>query len=301
LEGPIIESVLVTGSTGFIGTHLINELSNRNVNLTITGRKNIDKPNYLKADITNRDEVKKIVKNVDCVIHLAAASLSESQQDPEKGVKVNVNGSLNILEECISNDVKRIIFLSSATVIGESKLTKVNEDQICNPKDIYSASKLAVEGYLRSYYEEYGLKYTIFRLFNAYGPRNDFERGGLIPIVMTKIYNEDEITLHGDGGNGRDFIYVDDVAKIIADSIKLKKETDIVNLGTGDLTRLIDAINMIGEVIGKKPLIRYEPVSKPDTRSYCADIKKLNQYLGYLPSVDFHEGIKRTFNWFINR
>ena len=273
----------------------------RDIELIISGQKDINKPNYIKADITKKEEVAHIVDDVDGVIHLAAMSLGDSQKNPEQGVQVNVMGSLNLLEECVKKGVKKFIFASTASVIGMSEKNCVDESVQCTPNDIYSVSKLAVEGYLKTYYETYGLKYTALRLFNVYGPNQGLKSGGLISNTISKITEGQELTIFGDGNNSRDFIYIDDVVKIITDFINTDKGIGICNLGTGKLTKIIDVINIIGEVMGKKPLIRYEPVSSPDTRSYCSDTKKLIHSIGYTPSISFREGIKKTVEGYQNR
>ena len=244
------------------------------------------------VDISDFNKIKKYFKGISWVFHLAAlADIVPSIKNPMEYHRSNVDGTINVLENARINNIKKFIYTASSSCYGIPDKYPTPETAPINLEYPYAVTKYLGEKYSLSWNRIYNLPVISLRLFNVYGPLQSEESRGLIPTVINRISKGEEITIYGDGNNGRDFVYVNDVVKIITDVINMDKGIGIFNLGSGKLTKINDVVNTIGKVAGKKPLIRYEPVSTPDTRSYCADTTKLLKYIGYMSSTKFHEGI----------
>ena len=169
--------VLIIGSEGFVGYNLIDGLSDKFQILTSDIIKKDACNNYTQCDITNYDQVINTVKNVDVVINLATHSLLSSLESETENAQVNIIGLLNILQACRKNDIKKMIFTSASSLIGEPQSFKVSENHTTTPKTAYGVTKLASEHYLRLFQELYGIDFIIFRFFNIYG---SYQKNGLI-------------------------------------------------------------------------------------------------------------------------
>ena len=175
--------VLIIGSEGFVGYNLVDGLSEKFQILTsdITEKNGLD--GYTQCDITNYEQVVKTVKGVDVVINLATHSLVSSLGEETRNAEVNIIGLLNILQACRENNIKKIIFTSASSLIGEPESLKVPENHPTKPKTAYGITKLASEHYLRLFQELYKINFVIFRFFNIYGP---YQKNGLIPSLYKK-------------------------------------------------------------------------------------------------------------------
>jgi len=281
-------TVLVTGGAGFIGSHLVEELLNQgkevivldnlSVGKYILRRKNYD---FIKGDVTNLKIFSKLPHNVDIVFHLAALTdARESIKKPNLYFKVNVTGSFNILEFCRKNDAK-IVFTSSAAVYGDYK-RPVKEDDTCRPLSPYGEYKLIVEELIKRYNKFYGVTYTIFRIFNVYGPRAN---SGVIKNLIEALLNNKPFYLYGDGKQKRDFIYVKDVIEVLVQHNKVNNI--ILNIGTGKSTSLLELIKLCNKLKVKKCAKQ-----EGDIDISITDISKLKQYFPDLEFVNVKKGLK---------
>jgi len=294
--------VVVFGATGFVGRNMVEALSKTNIDFIasdVTETKFSKDVNYIKADLLKPNEVENVVKDLDVIIHLAASGLPFSLKNPKLNMDINIGGTLNILDAARKHGVKKVIFSSASSIVGNVTYNPVDEKHPCVPKTPYAVAKYAIENYLRVYQEIYGLNYLIFRFFNVYGPKQYIESGALIPNVLKKIINGEEVTLTGDGSSTRDFIYVGDVVDALikaANEEKIKNE--IVNLGTGVETSIKEIVTICGKVTGIEPKIKYVPSRPGEISNFRADMSKFKKIFGYVPKIGAEEGIIKTYEWF---
>ena len=177
--------IIITGGSGFIGSHLAAQLKKEH-NVTIFDvKKNVSDIDFIEGDVTNLDSVKNSITDCDLVIHLAASlGVVNVERDPVQTLDINLGGTKNVLEACRTNNIKKIIFSSSSEVYGEPAKIPIKENDPITPITTYGISKLASEEYIKSYSKSYGMQYTIFRLFNVYGAMQDTQ--WVLPAFVDK-------------------------------------------------------------------------------------------------------------------
>jgi len=296
-------TVLITGSAGFVGRNLVKVMKDRNIELLATDIINspFDDVEYVKLDITNREDVFKVFKDygISFVFHLAAHPLSASIKEPVRNAMINIIGSLNIMDASREFGVEKIIFSSASSIVGEVMKNPVSEDHPCKPKTPYGVAKFCVEHYLRVYQELYGLDYVIFRFFNVYGPYQYPSSGALIPVVMERIIKGQEVVIYGDGSTARDFIYVEDIADFYVETMRQRNiKNEVFNMGTGKLTTVKEVVELIAKVVGKEPKIVYRPKKPGEIMNFSADVTKLKDFFGKVPKTTLEEGLRKTYEWF---
>lgn len=276
-----MNSIIVTGGCGFIGTNLTRHLTEKGYDVRVvddlsTGQKtNLDGVGVScsTADVRSKG-LESVMKGVEVVAHLAAiASVPHSEVYPVATWDVNVNGTLNLLELCRVCKVRRFIFISSSAVHGHS---------------IYGASKLAGEALCDSYNVTYGLQTVCLRLSNVYGDYSGNK--GVIPIFLNLIKEGKPLTIYGNGHQARDFVYVGDVCRVI--EIALEHGNGVYEIGTGVATRLHKLVEILESITKKNVVTRHERFRKRDILYSAADICKAREILGYEPSVDLRTGLK---------
>jgi len=286
-------TILITGGAGFIGSHLADELVKRRAKVIVfdnlsNGQKDNINTNaiFIKGDIRNYKSLEKIKEKIDIIFHLAALTdVRESIEKPNLYFQNNVVGSFNILEFCRRHDIEKIVFTSSAAVYAES-LSPLKEDETPKPSSPYGIQKLIVENLIKNYNETYGISFTIFRLFNVYGPR---ARKGVIKNLIDCLKNNKPFHLYGNGNQVRDFIYIRDAIKILLMHHKFKNE--IVNVGTGKPTSINQLINYVQDMTKIKLKIIYHPSIKGEIKKSVADISKLKKKIKFKP-IDIKSGIE---------
>ncbi len=304
--------VLVTGGAGFIGSHLCEKLLAEGFDVRIiddfsTGKdSNLDpfrnKVNIVKSSITDLSSVKKVMKDVDTVFHVAAqASVSVSVKNPVHDANVNIIGTINLLEESVRNGVETFVFVSSGgAVYGNARVIPTPETEPREPVSPYGTSKAAGELYVEYHARVNGLKYTIVRPGNIYGPRQDpFGEAGVISIFLEALKQDQPLHVFGDGKNTRDYLYVGDLVDFIYLSGRNPKNTAI-NAGTGKETSVLELVSFMKEVTGKEAKVIHDPPRPGDARRSCLDITKAKELLGWSPKVELREGIRLTWEWIIN-
>ncbi len=301
--------ILVTGCAGFIGSNLCEKLIELNtyevygldINNLPVDFKYKDKIVFYKEDILNNDLVS--IKNIkpDVVIHLAAvAGVSESCIIPKKYVDININGTINVIDNCIKNNVNKIIYASSSSIYGNTDNIDTYEstDTLQSP---YSITKKCSEMIFDYYSRFYDLNILGLRFFSVYGPRC---RKDMAPyIFINNILNDKPISINGDGNILRDFTYIDDIIDGILKSIlylnKNKISHQLFNLGNGNSITINNFIKKIENLTNKKAKINYDLQKKYDNLKTCADLKKSNEILNYKPKIDIELGLKLTIDYFI--
>ncbi|MDR2426237.1 MAG: NAD-dependent epimerase/dehydratase family protein [Endomicrobium sp.] len=301
--------ILITGGAGFIGSNIADaavENSHKIVildNLSSGKKENINKKaKFYKADIVNAKKVSEIFKREkpDIIIHCAAQiDVRKSVSDPKHDAKINILGSLNILKACVENRVKKVIFASSGgTIYGECGLKAPDENAFPNPLSPYGIAKYSVENYIKFYSEIHGIKYTILRYGNVYGPRQDPKgEAGVIAIFALKMLNNEAVTVFGDGRQLRDYVFVSDVVNANLKAIT-KADNQIINIGTGKAAALNDIVMLMSKLskTDKRPV--YKPKREGELFKSFLNIKKAAKVLMWKPKININQGIKDTIDYF---
>lgn len=303
------KNILVTGGLGFIGSHIVDELIDNNFVIIIddnsTGKvENLKNPNHpnlkiIEKDINNVD-LEILLKDIDYVFHLAAVvSVPLSVDDPIKCNDVNINATVKLLDSCRKNNVKKIIFSSSSAVYGDTNNIPIRETEPLLPKSPYAASKAGCEFYLKSFYESYGLNYTILRYFNVFGPKQDknSQYAAVIPNFISSLLEGEQPIIYGDGTQTRDFIFVKDV--VMANIMACESDYNgVVNVASGKKLSINELYEIIVETMGADVEAKYLPERKGDIKYSLADVSNLSKINCNFHLSNFNNQLKETINWF---
>lgn len=310
-------SFLITGGAGFIGSHIVNYLVKHKAgrvlvldNLTTGFLENIEphiKNNsieFLKGDISHQNVCVNATANIDFVLHQAAlGSVPRSIKDPLTTHQVNVNGFLNMLTASKDNKVKRFIYASSSSVYGSDLGLPKFEDKVGNPLSPYAVSKKTNELYAKVFYETYGFETIGLRYFNIFGPQQSpaGEYAALIPKFIKALLSNEEPTIYGDGEQARDFTFVENAvqANIKALFADEKAVGEVFNIAVGDKTSVNELFQYLKATAGINLNAKYGALRPGEIRDSLADIAKARKYLNYEPTVAVEEGLKKTFDWFV--
>ncbi|MBN1896565.1 MAG: NAD-dependent epimerase/dehydratase family protein [Candidatus Aenigmarchaeota archaeon] len=295
-------SIVVTGGAGFIGSWIAEYLRADN-NVTVfdnlsTGKKG-NVPNgveLINGDIRHENELIKAFKGADVVFHQAAnVQIPLSIENPSFDSDVNMRGTLNVLEACRKNDVKRVVYASSSALYGNPEKIPTPEDTIPNPLSPYGLSKLTGEYYMKIYSSLYGIETVSLRYFNVYGPRQnpDSPYSGVLSVFSKNIKESRGLTVFGDGRQRRDFVSVKDVVEAnILSATKDNVSGLAFNIGTGIALSLNDVISTLGRITGKNLNVIYRERRQGDAKKSCADISLAKEKLGFTPKVELEEGLR---------
>ncbi len=312
-----MQTILITGGAGFIGSHLCERLledGNKiicvdNLNdfyspdtkkknlITLLKNKNFT---FYKEDILNKKNIENIIKKeeIEKIIHLAArAGVRPSLKEPTLYSKVNIEGTLNLLEATRNSEIKQFIFGSSSSVYGISSKTPYTEEDCADqPISPYATSKRAGELFCFNYSHLYKIPITCLRFFTVYGPR---QRPEMAIHKFTHLINKGEkIPMYGNGKTKRDYTYITDIIDGITSSIEKQFDFEIFNLGNSQTTQLRHLINLIEKNLDKTADIEKLPEQTGDVPITYADINKSKKQLNYNPKIPIEEGIKKFTNWF---
>jgi UDP-glucose 4-epimerase len=305
--------ILVTGGAGFIGSHLVEHLSELGARVVVLDnfrngrRENLRFPNaesleIIEGDIVDAATCQRAMRGIDTVFHLACLGLRHSLHSPVENHQVNALGSLNVLEAARAAKVERFVYVSTSEIYGRAREFPITENCTPWPLTVYGSSKLAGEHYARSYFECYQLPVICVRPFNNYGPRSHFEgdSGEVIPRFILRALAGLPPVIFGDGGHTRDFLYVKDCAAMltcIASADTLVGE--VINLGYGEETRIDALAQAVLDVTGRtdlKPI--YEAPRPADVPKLWVDTTKLRRAVDYSPRISLREGIGFTLDYF---
>jgi len=301
--------VLVTGGAGFIGSHIVDKLIEKGFevfiidNLSTGKRENInEKAKFVCGDINDERLLNNLFKenNFSYIFHLAAQiSVSNSVREPVKDAQVNIIGSLKLIKKSIESGVKKIIFSSTGGAIyGEAETFPTTEEVFPKPVSPYAIAKFSVENYLRFAKREFGLNYTILRYSNVYGPRQDpCGEAGVVAIFSSRMLQNKNTIIFGDGKYIRDYVFVSDVAQA---NIKAMENGDgrIFNISTAKGTSVIELFQILKELTGYRKAPFYKPEREGDVRKSVLSYEKAKRELKWEPKINIDEGLKSTVEWF---
>ena len=304
---------LVTGGAGFIGSNLVAELLRRGWQVRTLDDFSAGKHEHLKGipsdrfelregDIRNLQVCEQACRDMDYVFHQAAIrSVPRSVDDPQTTNEVNVRGTLNMLQAAQKAGVRRFVYASSSSVYGDTTQIPQEETQLPQPVSPYAVSKLAGENYCLCYAKTTKLETVSLRYFNVYGPNQDPESkySALIPAFLAQAGRGEPFEVHWDGLQARDFSFVDDVvgANLLAAQVaNVSGET--FNVAGGKSISVLDVAEAVVKIICKDPGRRHTDRRQGDVRTTWASIERARKLLGFKPSVDFEEGLRRAVEYF---
>jgi len=302
-------SYLVTGGAGFIGSHLAEELLRRGhrvrvVDNLVTGkRRNLDQisaADFVEGDLADRSVAERAAAGVDYVLHQAAIpSVPRSVNDPITSNTANVTSTLNLLVAARDAGVKRLVYAGSSSAYGNTAALPKREDMPANPLSPYALQKFVGEQYGRLFTELYGFPTVTTRYFNVFGPRQDpgSPYSGVISLFATALPAGKQPTIYGDGEQTRDFTYIANVVDGVLKACEAPKAAgQVVNVATGQRISLNDLLRTLNTIVGSNLQAIYKDARAGDVRDSQADISKAKALLGYSPSVDLEEGLRRTLS-----
>ena len=310
--------ILVIGGAGFIGSFVVSELLKTKVkkivifdNLARGKTGNIEDslkdsrcelyPNG--GDIRDVDILNDAMRGIDGVIHLAAMWLLHCKDFPRTAFHVNIEGTFNVLEACVKNNVKRLVYSSSASVYGDASEVPMTETHPFSNKNFYGATKIAGEAMCRAYHDRYGLSYVGLRYMNVYGPHQDQTAAytGVIPIMLNKIDANEVPTINGDGTQAYDFIDVEDVARCNVCSLEAEATDEFYNVGTGVQTSIKALCDAILNLKKSNLEVSFNPYSEDDARRLVQNRigcpRKAELELGFKYKYDLQSGLKKLIEW----
>jgi UDP-glucose 4-epimerase len=307
-------NLLVTGGAGFIGSHLCDALLARGENVTAlddlsTGsREHIPAGvELVEADVADADELDRALagRSFDAVFHVAGqASIATSFADPGRDLRVNVAGTLNVIDRCLAAGVPRLVHASSMTVYGEPEEVPTPEGALCRPVSYYGVTKYAAERYVHvaAARSDVSLSVTSLRMFNVYGERQSLSNPyqGVLAIFIGNVLRGEPITIHSDGRQTRDFVYVRDAVDAWLRILDTPETGAVYNVGSGRETTISELAEAVLRAFGESPAtweIRREPAQEGDLRRAAADVSALREATGWQVSTPLEEGMARTIAW----
>jgi UDP-glucose 4-epimerase len=304
--------VLVTGGAGFIGSHLVRALLRQGAMVRVlddfsTGKRRnlagvLPSSEIIEGSLTDPRSVAAAVAGVDFVLHQGAIpSVPRSIDDPAASHAANVEGTLTLLLAARDAGVRRLVYASSSSVYGDPARLPVEESFPTNPLSPYAVQKLAAEQYCRVFHRVYGLSTICLRYFNVFGPGQDPEStyAAVIPRLISTALDGRPFTVHGDGGQSRDFTFVDNVVRANLLALTARDGSGrVFNVACGSSVSLNQIIAEIGGIGGRDLCVAYGLPRAGDILHSRADISAAAQVLGYEPLVSVREGLRRTFDWF---
>src|SRR3989344_2443215 len=306
-------NIVITGGGGCIGSNTVDQLVQekpariiildnftRGVKLNLENAVKSKIARIVEGDIRDQKLVDKVLKKADYVFHMAAIRITRCAEEPRLCQEVLVDGSFNVLESCVKNKIKKIIFSSSASVYGDPSYLPMDENHPFNNTSAYGAAKIATEEMLKAFRKMYSLNYVILRYFNVYGPRMDIF-GVYTEVLINwldKIDKGESPVVHGDGKQALDFVFVEDVARANLLALKSSVNEGVYNVGTGKLTSLTELVDLLVELTSSKAKPIYKTdVKRPYVQKRSADIEKARKELDFMYKTTVREGLKKLIAW----
>jgi len=305
---------LITGIGGFIGSSIARALLSRGeavrgLDNFSTGKKEnlaeiAGQIEVHEADITDLDAMHRACKGVDFVLHQAAIpSVPKSVLDPLGSNRANVDGTVNVLIAARDAKAKRVVYAASSSAYGDTPTLPKREGMKPDPISPYAVAKLASEHYMVSFFRCYGLETVCLRYFNIFGPRQDPSSpySGVLAKFITQMLKGEQPTIFGDGEQSRDFTYIDNAvnANLLACKADASKAAgEVFNVATGRRVTLNETFKALQPLTSYSGQVKYGAARGGDVKHSLADVSKAEAGLGYRPTVDFEEGLRRTVEWY---
>lgn len=306
--------VVVVGGAGLIGSHVVEELlkepvrevvvydnfvRGRTENLSEALKDSRCKIFELGGDVCSTDLLDKAFEGTDAVVNLAALWLLHCHEYPQSAFEVNIRGTFNVLQSCVKNKVKRLVYSSSASVYGDALQEPMAEDHPYNNWTFYGATKIAGEHMMKAYHKRYGLEGVGLRYMNVYGPRQDYQ--GAYIAVMMKILDSidrgEQPVVYGDGSQAYDFVHVCDCARANVCALKSDQKFGFYNVGRGIKTSIKELAEILLELTGSKLSIHYEPAGQTFVTNRVGTTMAAERDLGYKWTIELREGLQSLIEW----
>lgn len=310
--------ILVIGGAGFIGSYVVSELLKEDVaEVVVYDNLARGKKEYLEeslkdprctffpigGDIREIDILNDAMKGKDYVFCLAAMWLLHCKDYPRTAFEVNIAGTFNVLEACVNNNIKKLVWSSSASVYGDAVELPMTESHPFNNKNFYGATKIAGEAMAAAFNDRYGLQVIGLRYMNVYGPNQDQTAAytGVVPIMLNKIEANEAPVINGDGSQAYDFIYVEDVARCNVAAMKSEVTFGMYNVGTEVQTSIKELCDTILKLKNSNLKVIYKPYSADDARALVQNRigskEKAEKELGFLYSFNLEQGLQKLIDW----
>lgn len=308
------KKLVVIGGAGLIGSHTVDLLTKEDVgeivvydNFVRGSMENLSSALWdprvkifeAGGDICHTDILNEALKGADGVFHFAALWLLQCHEFPRAAFDVNIQGTFNVLEACLAQDVKRLVYSSSASVYGDAVEEPMTEEHPFNNKNFYGATKIAGEAMAHAYHHRYGLPYVGLRYMNVYGPRQDYH-GTYIVVIMKMLDAIDRgepLKVYGDGSQAYDFVYVGDCAAANLCAMKGDTVDRYYNVSTGIRTSIKELAELLIRMTGTKQGIEYVPEGLTFVKSRIGCPKRAKEEIGFEAKVDFEEGLRVLMEW----
>ncbi|MBP8036575.1 MAG: NAD-dependent epimerase/dehydratase family protein [Negativicutes bacterium] len=297
--------VLVTGGAGFIGSHIVDQLLAEGHQVVVvddlsTGSLDNVNPqaSFVRLSVLDGELLGLFEREkFDAALHLAAQTIvGSSLEHPDIDARVNVLGTLQVLEGCRQHGVERIIFASTAAVYGDTADLPVPEEAPGQPASFYGLSKLTAERYIQMYHALYGLNYLILRYANVFGERQgDRGEGGVVSIFAGCLCRNNRLNIYGDGGQTRDFVYVGDVAAANVAAVTTPQTNRILNISSQTETSVNELASLFAEIAGEAACPAYHPARSGDILRSTLRNREACAALDWQPRIGLREGLERTY------
>jgi nucleoside-diphosphate-sugar epimerase len=309
-----LANYLITGAAGFIGSHLAHALAERGERVRAldnfeTGQRSnladiLNRIELCEADLRDKAAVRSACQDMDYVLHLGALpSVPRSVKEPRPSHETNIDGTFNVLEGAREAGVKRVVYAASSSAYGNQPGFPRVESMAPQPISPYAVQKLTGELYMQSYWRVYGLETVCLRYFNIFGPRQaaDSPYSGVMARFILQMLRGEQPLIFGDGEQGRDFTYVDNVVKANLLAVQAPATLAagrVFNIACGERHTLNETYGLLATLLNFAHPSKYGSERDGDVRDSLADISAARSALGYVPEIDFEEGLRRTVAWY---
>jgi UDP-glucose 4-epimerase len=304
--------VLVIGGAGFLGSHIVDQLTQTSVreivvldNFVRGTRANLARAvrdprvKVIDGSITDLALIRRLMDGTDYAFHLAALWLYECVNEPRSALEVNVVGTYNVVEAAADAGVTKVVYSSSASVYGDAAFTPMTEDHPFNNRTMYGATKVAGEQFFRAFHEQRGLDYAGLRYMNIYGPRMDY-KGTYVSVIMKvldRIDAGEPPIIFGDGSQAYDFVHVADVARANILALQADATDEFFNIGIGVKTTIRELVDVLLRITGSDLEPEYRPGEHMFVTHRVGSTEKAERLLGFRAVIGLEEGLRSVVEW----
>jgi UDP-glucose 4-epimerase len=296
---------LIIGANGFLGSHLVDELDRRGHEVTAFDRFSSGEKTFtsssavpIAGDFTNKGDVAAALRNQEYVFHFVSTTTPvTAENDPTLDVRTNIASSIDLLSLSVEAGIARFYFASTGGAIyGDQPGVIPTENTLPQPVSPYAIGKLAIEGYLRYFHRKYGLESVAFRISNPYGPgQHPSKLQGVIPIFLSNMKRGLPLTQFGDGSMVRDYLYVGDAVRMMADVVEVRSAHHLYNIGSGIGTSVAEVLSAAREATGLDPEVRVAPIPPTFVHRSVLSVERFQSEFGSANPLTLREGIAQTW------